>query len=283
MAIKRNPYPILENEHGDFESFKFDLKVIDAGIVDGVFSFHFMAEIDEPELLSLLNKGKIKLHVRAVSNPYFGHTFSSDNSQPDQVRFQIRYEDTPASFDFRFKGMLLAMESMNYQNKNADTPLNQFSFKINRYQILARSYINISFDIGYKEHQSSAIIKLVKLRNGLKPSCGSYDINLTDQNQIIVTLAEDAFNKLMALNSGHQKILDSLITMPVLQYALADYLKNSGDYEDGLRGWFNILDDKYSLERDIKDMRDVLKKCNEILENPLIPFVDHFQKKYLID
>ena len=57
MSIKRNPYPILEKEHGDFdEKYSFDTELINASVENGIFKFHFNAEFNEPNLIKLQSK-----------------------------------------------------------------------------------------------------------------------------------------------------------------------------------------------------------------------------------
>jgi hypothetical protein len=283
MAIKRNPYPILERDYGDFEHHSFDATLINAQVLEGLFSFHFRSEFDEPVLLELLNQKKVLFVVKVDSKPFFSKTFYSDSSNPNEVFISVSYDDVPSTFDFEFTPMLLAVESFVYKNENAEEPLNEYNFNIQKNQTLARSKINLSFELGYKEHNSGALIKIKQLRVGEIPSCGSFDVSLTDPKNILVYIEQENFKKIMSLNTGHQKILDTLITIPVLQYAISDYLKNPSDYEDNSRDWFDELDNKYRLIGEIKEMPDVLKKCNEILSNPLIPFVDFFQKKYIED
>jgi len=279
MAIKRNPYPILEKDYGDFVNHSFDAKLLSAEIKEGIFYFHFKSVFDEPILLGLINQKKVKFCVKAESKPFFSKTFQSDILS-DEVKFEINYKDTPATFSFKFISMLLAAENFIYRNENADTPLNEYTFNIQKNQTLARSEIELSFEVGYKEHHSGALIKIIKLPVGEKPLCGDYDIKLDDLKNILVSLEVENYKKLINLNSGNQKMLDNLITVPVLQYALFDYLKNPSDYEENSREWFDGLDEKYNLREELKDARDVLKKCNEILNYPLIPFIDYFQNKY---
>jgi len=283
MAIKRNPYPILERDCGDFEYHNFDATLLNAEVNNGVFSFHFKSQFDEPVLLDLVIQKKVKFFVKVESKPFFSKTFSSDLLNPDEVLINFNYEDVPANFAFEFTPMLLAANSFVYRNENAEEPLNDYSFNIQLNQTLARCKIKLSFEIGYKEHNSGALIKIKQLTDGKIPSCGSFDINLTDPRNILVYIEQENYKKLMSLNAGHQKLLDTLITIPVLQYAISDYLKNPSDYEDNSRDWFDELDNKYGLIGEIKDMPDVLKKCNEILHDPLIPFVEFFQKKYIED
>jgi hypothetical protein len=282
MAIKRNPYPILENDFGDFANHNFDARLLSAEIKDGVFYFHFKAEFNEPVLLDYMNQKKVLFCVKAEAKPFFSKIFRSDNIL-DEVKFELNYKDTPAAFSFTFIPMLISADNLMYENENADAPLNKYSFYIQKNQTLARSKIALSFEVGYKEHSSGALIKIRKLKEGDKPSCGDYDIRLDDPNYIIVSLEMENYKKLISLNAGHQKVLDNLITIPVIQYALFDYLKNPTDYEDNTRDWFTSLDEKHNIREDIKDSISVLKKCNEILDNPLMPFIDHFQRKYLED
>jgi hypothetical protein len=281
MAIKRNPYPILESDYGDFEHHKFDATLLDAEVKDGVFSFHFKTDFDEPILTDLLKQKKVKFVVKVESKPFFSKTFSSDLLNPNEVFIKFNYVEVPATFTFEFSPMLLAVDSFAYKNENAEEPLKDYSFNIQPNQTLARSKMNLSFEIGYKEHNSGALIKIKQLKDGKIPNCGAFDINLTDPRNILVYLEQENFKKLMSLNAGHQKVLDTLITIPVLQYAISDYLKNPSDYEEGSKDWFDELDNNYRLREEVNEMPDVLTKCNEILHNPLIPFVEFFRKKYL--
>jgi hypothetical protein len=282
MAIKRNPYPILENENGDFQNFSFGANVLKAEINDGVFSFHFKSELTEPVLQKYIDKGLISFGIKVESKPFYSKTILAKDVN-DAVQFDINYKTVPANFSFKFIPILIAISDFTYKNTNADEPLNEYEFKINKNQILARSSIELSFEIGYKEQKSGAIIKILKLSDNNRPFNGTYDIKLDDSNNILVYLAEEDFVKVMKLNNGHQKMLDALITVPVLQYALSDYIKNPNDYEENNREWFDILDAEYDIVGEVKEMQDVLKKCNQILNNPLIPFVDYFQKKYVED
>jgi hypothetical protein len=281
MSIKRNPYPILEKEHGDFdEKYSFDTELINASVENGIFKFHFNAKLNEPNLEKLQSEKKIKFGVLVESKPYFSKLFFSSDSFENKVEISINYQDVPATFSFIFKPMLIAVENFIYKNSNAFTPLDQYEFKINENQILARSKTEVSFEVGYKDLNSGALIKILQLKSGESTYSGTYDIKLDESNNILVYFNEDDYKKLIKLNGEHPKLLDELITVPVLQYALSDFLKNPTDYEDTTREWFVELDKIFDISDTVKDMRDVLKKCNEILNSPLIPFIEFFQNKY---
>jgi hypothetical protein len=281
MSIKRNPYPILEKEHGDFdEKYSFDTELINASVENGIFKFHFNAVFNEPNLIELQDSRKIIFCVLVESKPYFSKLFFSSDTAKNEVEISINYQDVPATFSFEFKPMLIAVENFIYKNNSALAPLDQYEFKIFKNQILARSKTEVIFEVGYKDLNSGALIKILQLKSGESTYSGTYDIKLDESNNILVYFNEDDYKKLIKLNGEHPKLLDELITVPVLQYALSDFLKNPTDYEDTTREWFIELDKIFDISETVKDMRDVLKKSNEILNSPLIPFIDFFQNKY---
>jgi hypothetical protein len=121
------------------------------------------------------------------------------------------------------------------------------------------------------------LIKVVKLNSQMQPKSGTMDINLNDDDYIQVMISEANYEKFRSLNKEEPKLLDALITLPVLQYTLSELLY-SPDLND--KSWAKILDEEYHVF-DMKTQEDVLGKCDEILKSAIPSFIEYFERKYL--
>ena len=79
------------------------------------------------------------------------------------------------------------------------------------------------------------------------------------------------------MNSKDHKLLDCILTIPVLQYAIADLV-----FSEENRGteWAVMLDEEFGIFELDQFMSEVLGKCDEILKSPIIPFLDYYDKQY---
>jgi hypothetical protein len=278
MAIINNPHPILNNEYGNFTGFEFNIDNSLCTIQNGVYSFKFTASLDEDNLLSLLDNNDIEFVVEAVSKPFFSKIYKSNPAKPLEVNIEIPCEEAPSGFSFEFNALLITSKAIIYKNGNADKPMDLYDFNLEKNQIVAKhDPINISFERGYKEHNAGALIHIVKLKSGIKPENGTMDIKLSEDRNIIVSLAEDDYAKFIKMNSKDHKLLDCILTIPVLQYAIADLVFSN---ENRGTEWAVMLDEEFGIFELDQSMSEVLGKCDEILKSPIIPFLDYYDKQY---
>jgi hypothetical protein len=80
------------------------------------------------------------------------------------------------------------------------------------------------------------------------------------------------------MNRKEPKLLDTLITLPVLQYALSELIY---DLELREKSWAKMLDEEFELFPDMINQELVLLKCDEILKSSIPSFMDYFNRKYL--
>ena len=119
----------------------------------------------------------------------------------------------------------------------------------------------------------------MKLTPPNKPVAGTMDISLNDDDCIQVRLSEETYNKFISLNRKEPKLLDALITFPVLQHTLSELLMNV-ELRD--KAWAKLLDEEYNIF-DLTSQEDILKKCDQILKRSIPSFIDYFDNKYLVN
>ena len=70
--------------------------------------------------------------------------------------------------------------------------------------------------------------------------------------------------------------MEAILAQNVLQYSLTS-LKDDESLKE--QSWAVYLDEQFDIF-DIEDADDILEKCDEILNSPIISFFDHFKTKY---
>ncbi|SHM75847.1 hypothetical protein [Polaribacter sp. KT 15] len=277
MAIFNNPHPLLDNEKGNFLDQEFNCELLESKIQGGLYSFHFEAEITEPNILNLIEKQTVLFVIKVDCKPYYSKVFNATTANPFEVNFNIEYEEIPADFSFEFTPLLIAKKTFSYQNSNAEFPMDSYSFNIKKNQILgSHNSLKLKFQRGYKLFDSGPLIRISKLPKNQNPRCGTMDIKLSEQFNIIVKLNENTFQKFKELNSLDSRLLDNILALPILQFALSDLNNNEQNKE---KPWAQMLDQEFDI-LNLESQEDILKKCDEILKAPIPKFIDYFTSKY---
>lgn len=277
MAIFNNPHPLLDNEKGNFLDKEFNCELLESKIQDGLYSFHFKAEITEANILNLIENETVLFVIKVDCKPYYSKVFNATSGNPYEVYFNIEYEEIPANFSFEFTPLLIAKNTFNYQNSNAEFPMDSYSFNITKNQILgSHNSLKLKFQRGYKLFDSGPLIKIVKLPKNQNPTCGTMDIKLSEQFNIIVKLNENTFQKFKDLNSLDSRLLDNLLALPILQFVLSDLTFSNQNRE---KQWVQMLDEEFDI-LNLESQEDILQKCDEILKSPIPKFIDYFTSKY---
>jgi hypothetical protein len=279
MAIFNSPHPLLDNSSGNFKGFYFNVELSDCKVEDGIYIFHLKAQIDEDNILSLIDKGLVAFAVKIENKPYFVKSYKADQKNPFDIVVEIPYESISSEFNFEIKPLLVTNSAFVYQNSNADAPMCDYNFNLSAYQIIgSHSTLKLSFERGYRKITSGPLIKIVKLNPPNKPKAGTMDIKLNEDDFIQVCVSDSNYTKFIAMNTREPKLLDSLITLPVLQYALSELLV---DEELREKSWAKMLDEEFDLFPDMNNQESVLMKCDEILKSSILSFMDYFDRKYL--
>tara|TARA_R110002049_G_scaffold269029_2_gene445797 strand:+ start:1173 stop:2012 length:840 start_codon:yes stop_codon:yes gene_type:complete len=277
MAIFNNPHPLLDNEKGNFLDQEFNCELLESQIQNGLYTFHFKAEITEPNMLNLIKENIVLFVIKVDCKPYYSKVFNATLENPLEVTFNIEYEEIPADFSFEFTPLLIAKNTFKYQNSNAEFPMDSYAFNITKNQILgSHSSLKLNFERGYKLFDSGPLIKIVKLPKNQNPTCGTMDIKLSEQFNIIVKLNENTFQKFKELNSLDSKLLDNILALPILQFVLSDltFSKQNRDKQ-----WVEMLHEEFDI-LNLESQEDILRKCDKILKSPIPKFIDYFTSKY---
>ncbi|MEY3965984.1 MAG: hypothetical protein RL263_1153 [Bacteroidota bacterium] len=278
MAIINNPHPLLDNNKGNFEDFHFEVEIIKCAVSEGLYQFHFKAEIDEENITNLIDDKKALFAVKIENKPYYCEVFKSHYENPYEVVVDIEFEKVSSDFSFEITPLILTSSAIEYNNPNADYPMCDYSFSLLANQIIgSHSPLKLSFERGYRKISSGPLIKVVKLAPPNKPYAGTMDISLNDDDCIQVRLSEETYNKFIALNRKEPKLLDALITLPVLQHTLSELLLNNDLRE---KSWAKVLDEEYDIF-ELTNQEAILKKCDQILKRSIPNFIDYFENKYL--
>jgi len=277
MPIFNNPHPLLDNEKGNFNSHEFSCELIESNIKKGLYTFYFVAHITEPNILKLIESDLVLFAIKVDCKPYYSKIFKSSAEANLEVNIAIDYEDIPADFSFEFTPLLITNSKLDYQNSNADFPMNNYIFNLSKNQIIgSHNSLKLKFQRGYKLFDSGPLIKIVRLPDNRKPNCGTMDIKLSEQFNIIVQLNDIVYNKFLKINSMDSRLLDNLLSLPILQYVLFNLMQNDQNHD---KEWAQMLDREYDV-LNLDSPEDILGKCDEILEAPLPKFIDYFEKKY---
>lgn len=277
MAIVNNPYPLLDNEKGSFDNNHFDVEIKECSVNDGVYHFQFNADINEEIIKNLIDQNAASFAVKVENKPFFFKIFKAELTNPYEITIDINFESVSSDFSFEFTPLILTNYEFEYININANSPMCNYTFQLDSNQIIgSHSSIKLSFERAYRKISSGPLIKVVKLPPRAKPNAGTMDIDLNDEYCIRVKLSEDTHNKFMILNKNEPKLLDALITFPVLQHTLSELLMNQDLRE---KSWAKLLDNEYDIF-ELKDQEGVLKKCDEILQRSIPSFIDYFENKF---
>jgi hypothetical protein len=278
MAIFNNPFPLLDNEKGNFSDWTFDCELKDSKIENGKYYFHFKATLDEEVIENLIEEEFVSFVIKVESRPYFYKFFKSGSDSLYEVKFELDYKDVSSNFSFNFTPLLITNQAFAYKNENADSPLNEYTFNLTSNQIIGSCpALKLTFQKAYRTIDSGPLIKVVRYKAPKKPEAGTMDIKLNDMDQIIVYLSDSTYDKFIEVNKRDPKLLDSLVALPVLQFALSEVLNdNSGVRE---LEWAKLLDREFEIF-EMDNQEDVLNKCDEILNGSIPSFLDHFIKKY---
>jgi hypothetical protein len=278
MAIINNPYPLLDNDKGNFDDHHFDVEITECYINEGVYYFKFKAQIDEENIFNLIHDSKASFAIKVENKPFYVKIFRTSEKSLFEIDIEIKYENVSSDFSFEFTPLILTNTSFEYINSNADLPICNYSFQLNANQIIgSHSTIKLSFERAYRKINSGPLIKVVKLQPPLKPKAGTMDISLNEEDCIKVTLSEDTYKKFISLNRHEPKLLDALITFPVLQHTLSELLNNAELRE---KAWAKLLDEEGGIF-EITDQEGVLKKCDQILKGTILNFIGYFENKYI--
>lgn len=279
MAIFNSPHPLLDNSSGNFKDFHFNVELSECKIEAGVYKFHLKAEIDEDNILGLISSGEVAFAVKIENKPYYVKSFKADKTTPFEIFIDIPYESISSEFSFDIKPILVTNSEISYQNSNADFPMCDYSFNLSAHQIIGSHHaLKLSFERGYKKITSGPLIKIVKLNLPNTPRAGTMDIKLNEDDFIQVCVSETNYNRFIAMNRKEPRLLDTLITLPVLQYALSELIY---DLELREKSWAKMLDEEFELFPDMINQEVVLLKCDEILKSSIPSFMDYFNRKYL--
>jgi hypothetical protein len=280
MAIFNSPHPLLDNVRGNFEYNTFNCELAECKVENGIYHFYLTAEIDEENILDLIEQGDVSFAVKIESPPFFVKTWKANKDNPLGIKIEISYETVSADLYFELTPLIVSNKEIVYKNVNANPPMNEYNFNLSAHQIIgSHPTLKLSFERGYRKIVSGPLIKVVKLKPPLLPKAGTMDINLNDDDHIHVQISELNYERFRQLNSVEPKLLDALITLPVLQYTLSELLYgDSAELRD--KRWAKILDEEYHVF-DMKTQDDVLRKCDEMLNSAIPAFVDYFDRKYL--
>lgn len=276
MAIFNHPFPLLDNLIGNFKESRFDCELIKDELINGKFHWEFEANITDSVLINLIKEGSVTFAVKVQCSPIFTKTFTAKENK-NKVEITVDYKEVPADFNFNFTPIIISLKEFDYKNENVEPPMNEYSFKVSKFQILG-SHVSqrIKYDQGYKSFDTGPLVKLVRLPKGVKPSSGDFDIDLSQNFNVLVKVAEETFNALKELNITDSKVLDNLLLLPILQFIIQD-LNNSTNNRD--REWAIRLDDEFDIFG-LESTQDILKKCNDVKGETLLEFSNHFNTKY---
>jgi hypothetical protein len=278
MGIINHPYPLLDNDTGNFSNFSFDAELVECKIEDGLYKFHVKAETDEPSIEKLVTDGDAAFVLQVDCKPFLRKLFKAEN-KGWEIIVELDYREIPSDFSFELTPLVITEKALSYLNPNCDSPMNAYSFELTKNQVLAsHEALTVSFERSYKLIESGPIIKIIKMPDGKKPSCGTMDINLGDDSNIIVHLAEDVYTKFREINSCDPNLLNAVLSMPVLQYTLSE-VSNKEELWD--RHWAKLLDEEFGIFDISAEQEEILKKCDEILEKPIVSYFDHFTNNYI--
>lgn len=277
MPIFNNPHPLLDNEKGNFSSHEFTCELKESRIKDGLYSFHFIAEVTEPNIIKLMDEDSVIFVIKVDCKPYYSRIFKASTKNNLEVLFDIDYEEIPADFSFEFSPILITKSELAYKNSNADYPMDSYTFNLSRNQIVgSHSSLKLKFQRGYKLFDSGPLIKIVRIPNNGKPNCGTMDIKLSEQFNIVVQLNDSTYKKFLKINRLDSRMLDNLLSLPILQFVLFDLNKNEQNHD---KEWVQMLDREFDV-LNLDTQEDILKKCDEILQSPIPKFIDYFESKY---
>jgi hypothetical protein len=272
MPIFNNPYPLLNNEKGNFQYSSFDCKLVESKLEKGIYFFQFKAELNDDVLSGLIDEGKVSFVVKVESKPYFLNYYRSSKDNYE-VEITLDYKEISSEFRFEFTPILISNVALDYKNENADFPLCDYTFNIKSHQVLgSTSTMTLRFETAYRTIDSGPLVVIRRLSAPEKPKAGSMDINLNDDDQIFVEISSDTFDRFSEVNRRDSKLLESLIALPVLQYTLNE-LKNDPQLLD--KQWAKNLDDEFGVFS-VQDQEGILKKCDEILKSPTLSYIKHY-------
>lgn len=278
MPIFNNPYPLLDNEKGNFEDSSFDCELVESKIENGIYFFHFKADIEDDVLNNLIDEGIVSFAIKVESRPYFLDFFKADSNNKFEITVELDYKEVSSDFSFDFTPVLISNIAFKYRNENANPPLCEYDFDLNANQIVGSySTVRLGFDRVYRTIDAGPLIRIVRLQPPKKPIAGTMDINLNDMDQIKVFLSDVTYEKFLEVNRRDPKLLDALVTLPVLQYALTALLDKTSDLHE--LEWAKLLDADFQIS-EMNNQEDVLKKCDDILNSSIPSFINHYLKKY---
>jgi hypothetical protein len=278
MAIFNNPFPVLDNSFGNFSNYQFSVECISSKVENGIYSFGFKSAINEPIILDLIENKKVCFCIQLDCKPFIRKIYKAEDLY-DEVTFEINYEDIPSNFHFEFTPLLITETPLDYKNENADTPICNYTFKLQKNQIIgSHTSLKISFETGYETFESSPIIKFFRLNPPEKPKNGSMDIRL-DLPFIKVSVSSEDFDLFTKVNSLESKLLDTVVTFPILQYTLHEFINDKESYLE--KEWAQNLNNQFNIF-DINDSDEILNAIHYILKSPHSNFFDFYIKKYEI-
>ncbi|MDG1056242.1 MAG: hypothetical protein P8O83_00825 [Flavobacteriaceae bacterium] len=276
MPIFNNPYPLLDNEKGNFQYSSFDCELVESKIENGIYFFQFKAELNDDVLTNLIDEGIVSFVVKVESKPYFLNYYRSSKNNYE-IEIELDYKDISSGFSFEFTPLLISNVALDYQNENANSPMCDYTFNLNAYQVLGScSTVKLGFETAYRTIDSGPLIKITRMSAPEKPLAGSMRINLNNDDQIQVKIASDTYDRFIEVNSRDNKLLDSLVALPVLQFTLNELMKDPQLHD---KEWAKNLDVEFDIFS-VQDQEGILKKCDEILNSPIPSYIKHYLKKY---
>lgn len=283
MAIFNNPYPVLSNSEGNFNNtsaeFNCTLTVVEFSNDD--YSITIKSDlVNEPFIENLFRKGIVEFIVVVESKPFFRKVFKCDK-KPDEIEIKIHYKEVPSNFTIDLHPKIITTQEFDYQNPNADYPMNEYAFKLSSKQPLAtHKKITIEFDRVYKMFDTGPLISIIKLKDGENPQHGTMDIKLDDNFNIIVALSGSGYEKFKKVNQINPKLLSYSLGYPIIYHALTAIQSDPEFYKK--YDWVQALDKEFSLlsklESNEVDVDKLLEMTDTILDAPLLKLSDLYIK-----
>jgi hypothetical protein len=278
MNILNNPHPIIKsNSKGDFDTASFDVieKECSLDEVSGLWKGKITSCItDDKYILELIEENKAKYALIIESKPYFRKVFYG---KTNSLECEFEFNNQEVGDEIHIKSLIIALSDFNYKNDNAEAPMNDYTFKIKKGNIIGEANaIKIKVEPSYQKG-SESLIAMVKVNSSPEFKQG-YKIRLDDDNQILIQFLEKDFKQMVKLyrHRAGRKLLQNLWNQ-VIYYTLNSVLEDPDTYKD--KDWWEKLRTKHNIDiHNYADQERLMNLANKITKDPILNLNNFFEE-----
>lgn len=275
IRYKLYPYPVLASFSDDYSNAKDAYKTTIEILKDGYnYRVCFQSELSDKGLLQLIRDGKAQ---------YVYHLECSQTGFRKVVRVSSDSAEIPLS-NKKVRGKLqicpfvVATDSIqNYSNSSFDDDFAGMSFDIEAGCVLAVGN-QVNANIETELHDLENTPSVFSITKNMDLSETHMTVSL-DQSRIIIKLAAEDYNnyKSLNLNEGSKQVLNSLVIIPALIYALEEVKSRdvSERYELDEYSWYKAIKKSLltkfhcDIESDEFNGQNMMMLAQKLINEPL--------------